>query len=298
MKVAFYVADKKREELVGTAFREGVLSHGDECELYELTEFAHPIPGVDVAVVVSVHGESKRCLTEYQALGKKVVYLDKGYFRMRNEFGVGLRTHYIKVSVGAFNPGAYLMQTSMPDDRWGKIQSRYKLVRLPWVRRNDSPDAGVLLVGSSQNYATFQGLGDVTSYCTNLVHAIRKSTKRPVIYRPKPRWKEAAPTPDAEFSCPPQTLEDELKTAWATVTFGSGAEVYYVLAGVHVVEVLDGVAAPVSLFGIMGLRDSPLKYPEDDLVEQWLANLSYCQWSMAEMASGVTWKHLKKTGLI
>ena len=161
----------------------------------------------------------------------------------------------------------------------------------------DDPTSGVLLVGSSQRYADFQGLGDITEYCTELVRTIRKSTKHPVIYRPKPRWKEAVPIADAEFSCPPSTLEDELKTAWATVTFGSGAAVYSILAGVPVVEVLDGIAAPVSLSSIQALRDEPLQYPSDELVDQWLANLAYCQWTLAEIASGVMWKHLRKTVL-
>jgi hypothetical protein len=52
----------------------------------------------------------------------------------------------------------------------------------------------------------------------------------------------------------------------------------------------------------MGLQDFgcievPYR-PDIDTVQEWLNDVSYCQWSMDEMKDGTCWRHLRSEGLV
>ena len=76
------------------------------------------------------------------------------------------------------------------------------------------------------------------------------------------------------------------------VTFGSNACFDAVLQGIPSVVIGNGVAKPISSVSI-GAIESPY-LAKDGERAQWLHRLAYCQWSMAEMASGEAWPHIRR----
>jgi hypothetical protein len=126
------------------------------------------------------------------------------------------------------------------------------------------------------------------------VQQIRKFTKRPIIYRPKPNWAEARPIPGTHFTRPDSVkLDDQLRHAHAVVSHHSNTNVEAMTLGIPSFTV-EGVAT------VMGCAD--LSQIEAPLMPegrgQWLADIAHTQWSVQEMADGAAWKYLRDEGLV
>jgi hypothetical protein len=79
------------------------------------------------------------------------------------------------------------------------------------------------------------------------------------------------------------TLEEDFAKAKIVVTCSSNVGVLSVLQGIPTVATY-----PVSMvYNLCRGSKTPAR-------EQWLKNLSYCQWSLQEISNGSAWEHLKK----
>lgn len=303
MRIVFWHSDKPRERLLADAFAQGARAHGDVVQLHAL----EPEPRVvdcDVACMVGV--KSRELFRAYFNAGSHVLYFDKGYTRHAARSPVKL-WEYWRVALDAHQPTERLQRMTLTaGDRWDRLG----LVLQPWRRGNNSPEAGtvselaaatreatgnapghIVLAGSSQKYHDFYGLKDPTSWARKVVAALREETRREIVYRPKPSWKEAVPIDGTRFSNGAETIDDVLKGAWALVTHGSNACFESVLAGVPVIALGDAVAKPISSTAISDIESPRLASYVERL--QWAARLAYWQWTMPEFASGEAWKFLR-----
>ena len=126
-----------------------------------------------------------------------------------------------------------------------------------------------------------------------VIKEIRTYTDRPIIYRPKPSWSGAKPIEDTKFSSAQQPLQTVMDNAHAIVSHHSNVCVDGLAAGVPAF-VWEGVSVPMGLQNLDQI-EQPF-YPDER--EQWLNNISYCQWSLPEMRKGSCWKHLKSEELV
>jgi hypothetical protein len=277
MRVAFYCSDKPREHLLADAVLMGARRHGHET--HEVALGAEPAPGAfDVVCLVGV--KSRERFREQHRAGAHVIYFDKGYSRHKSR-GALAGWEYWRVAVDAHQPTERLAGLTMPPDRWEALG----LPMRRWRRRRQ--EGPIVIAGSSMKYHEFYGLPHPTTYAKELVRQLRGITDRPLIYRPKPSWREATEIKKAAFSRLPETLDDLLRTAHVLVTHGSNACYEAVLAGVPSIVLGEGVAKPLSS---TELRDvlHPRQANEADRL-QWAANLAYHQWTLAEHASGEAW---------
>jgi hypothetical protein len=279
MRVVFCHSDKPREHLLADAFAEGVRRHGDSCEMRALTPDHTPVPA-EVACMVGV--KSRELYRAYTDQGTHVVYLDKGYTRHARPGPVKV-WEYWRVSLDAHHPTAKLGHPDMPHDRTDDLG----LVVQPW-RKNG---IGIVIAGSSQKYHDFYGLRHPTQWAQKLVKQIQSiAPERPIIYRPKPSWKEAVPIEGTQFSRSGD-IYDVLVGAWCLVTHGSNAVFEAVLEGVPCIVLGDAVAKPISSTTLEDIPEPRLAtYTER---HQWVANLSYWQWTMPEFAEGKAWAFLR-----
>ena len=87
------------------------------------------------------------------------------------------------------------------------------------------------------------------------------------------------------------TLHDDFSQAGICITYSSGSAIDAVIAGVPTIAVDEGnFAYPISSKTIDDINDPYI--PTDEEREQWLNDLSYCQWSRAEMSNGVAFEHI------
>lgn len=232
-------------------------------------------PDCDVAVFWGFVQTCQDIMKGYRNAGKPVVYLDSGYFN-RN-------THF-KVSVNGRHPTSYFQKVKHDSTRrvlYPRIQ--------PWHLRGKY----VLVAGMSAKAAWAEKCEPAESWERAAIVQLQKYTDRQIMYRPKPSWSGATRIKGAIFSGPSRSLEVELADAWAVVTHHSNVASDGLVAGVPAF-VWHGVAAPLGLHDLAKI-EWPY-YPEER--EQWLNDLSYCQWSTDEMRSGQCWRHLKSEGLL
>lgn len=280
MRICFWHSDKPRERLLADAFATGARMHGDVVELRSL-EPEPVVADCDVACMVGV--KSRELYRAHFSAGAHVLYFDKGYTRHAAASPVKL-WEYWRVALDGHHPTAKLMNTPRAGDRWDRLGLVFK----PWHKRSDGH---IVIAGSSQKYHDFYGLKEPTAWTKKLVAALRVETRREIVYRPKPSWKDAVPIEGTRFSSGAETIEDVLANAWAVVTHGSNACFEAVLEGVPCVVLGDAVAKPISSTNVADIENPRRASYQERL--QWAANLAYCQWTMPELASGEAWAVLR-----
>jgi hypothetical protein len=88
-----------------------------------------------------------------------------------------------------------------------------------------------------------------------------------------------------------KTVQEELKTAYCTVSYTSGSAIDSILAGVPVLAVDPGnFAFDISSHYVEDIEN--LKLADTAVVNQWINNLSFSQWSIDEMQNGEAMTHL------
>jgi hypothetical protein len=276
--LAFY-SGKELDQHLAEAFVAGAAVHG-----HEATALPGEHPENPDAEVVMLFGVKARLrFDDYRGRGVQTVMVDKGYYRGTVESYGRKACKYWRLAVNAHHPTGYLPAMAMPGDR---------LAALPIERKAWRADGEhILLAGSSAKYHGFNGLAEPTGYAQGVVRRLRKLCDRPVVYRPKPSWKEAQPIRGTRFSRQPESINAALAGAWAMVTNGSNACFEAVLAGVPVIVLGDAVARPLSSTRL-GDIEAP-RLAGDAEVERWLGNIAYCQWTIEEMAAGAAWNHVK-----
>lgn len=274
MRVAFLASSKPREQLLADAFLKGARKHGHTTQVIDLTGEA-TVGDYDVACFVGV--KSRELYQAHGRAGVPFIMLDKGYSRHARTDGVA-GWEYWRVSVNSHHPTERL-DRKMPDDRMTKFGWEPRA----WRKGGDH----IILAGSSAKYHEFYRLREPTSWMHHVVVTIRRITDRPLIYRPKPSWREAVEIPHTRFSRPPQTLAELFPKAHALVTHGSNASFDAVMAGVPCLILGDAVAKPISTTSIFDIEK--LMLADDKARRRWLANLAYWQWTLPEMLSGAAW---------
>jgi len=140
----------------------------------------------------------------------------------------------------------------------------------PWQRHGTH----VLICAQSDDYLSLMG---ETAWTGRAVEALRRHTDRPIIVRRKNVRRH---------------LAEDLRDAWAVVTFTSSAAIEALLAGIPAFCTGRCAASPMGL-AELGQIEHP-RYPEDR--ERWAAGLAAAQWSIDEIAAGVAWHALHGRG--
>lgn len=274
MKIIFWASDKDREQDLAHAFCLGAREHGHEAITMPLGAVPNPQP-CDLACMVGV--KSKRLWEAYadQQPGAHRLMLDKGYSRHR---GSKRTWEYWRVSLDAQHPTeTTLMRNAMPHDRFERLEIELS----PWR----SIGANVIIAGSSAKYHEFHNLPDPTTWAASVIKSLRKRNSRPIIYRPKPSWRDAVPIKGSIFSPPADQLGQLLSDAHVLITHGSNACFDAIVLGVPVIVLGNAVARPVSS---ISLDDIMAPKRALDRV-QWMANLAYHQFTEAEFENGLAW---------
>ena len=234
----------------------------------------------DVAVFYGLAGNLKRVFRDYPAAGKTAVYIDLGYWGRkppRLKFG----GHH-KISVNSRHPTAYFQRFKHDDSR---IRV-FGITPGPW-----HSGSSVLVAGMGPKAAIAEGM-QFQQWDRASIADIKRSTKLPIIYRPKPSG-PSRPIHGTILSSRDESLDAVLAISHAVVTHHSNVAVDALVAGVPVFCV-EGVAAPMA-FRDFSMIDNP---PKPEGREQLLADIAWCQWSVEEMGQGLPWRHLKNEGVV
>lgn len=281
MKVAvLWVAASKRSRTICNAVAKGILKCGENVALINEGTFRFDAD-YDVAVFYGLQGCLKKVLAQYPKEGRKAVYIDLGYWGRREG---GVLAGYHKLVVNDRHPNAYFQNRAHDRARF----ARFKLRPEPY--RRDSTH--ILLAGMGDKAARAAG-HNPEAWEKAAIRAIRAETDLPIVYRPKPSWHAAKPLEGTVYSPASDALEPLFARCHAVVSHHSNVTVDGLVKGVPAF-VWEGVAVPMGLQDLAKINEPLL--PEGR--EQWLNDIAYCQWNVAEMEDGSAWRYLKDEGLV
>lgn len=280
MKVLFIASTKKREQDLAEAFGKGVTRFIDDFEwTTKRVETMDRFGDFDAVCMVGV--KSAKFFHHCLNIGVVPIMFDKGYTRTKP---AGSRVWaYWRISIGAHQPTAYLMQDKMPADRFDGLNLR----RTDWNKRGSK----ILLAGSSAKYHQFVRAEHPTAWAKAVVKEVRRKIDKPIIYRPKPSWREAQHIPRTEFNQNKSKLLPILQHSHCVITHGSNISFEAALNGVPSIVLGGGIGAAISSRSLDDICN-PYRAPDRE-VTRWLRNLAYWQWTEDEMANGDAWKFLR-----
>jgi hypothetical protein len=236
------------------AFEAGLAAAG-----YTVSRYGDVGPG-DVLVIWNRYGMSAAMAADAEAAGAAVLVAENGYI------GTDPKGQQLYALAHSQHNGAGLWPIG-DASRWARLGVGLQ----PW--RSDGKHVLVLAqrgIGSEQVRMPADWLEGVLALLAQI-------TDRPVVVRQHPGW-------DASIG----PLDDDLRGAWCAITWGSGAGIRAIAAGVPVIhEFKDWIGAPASRYGLDRLDDL---YLGDR--RPMFERLAWAQWTIEEIASGEPFRRL------
>lgn len=281
MKVLAWFSEHKRERVLADALVNGFSAHGDDC-LQRIKGVASPDEDCDLACIVGV--KNLAMFRAYRARGINVAYFDKGYIRELHRLPNGSEEwmEYWRVSVNHHQPVSFVAKAKRSFDRAQGAGMRLE----PWREKGEA----ILVDGSSAKHYAFHDLGNPTEVASKIIDQL-KGCGRPIIYRPKPSWRDAKPIKGTEYSTG-KDFRPAFARSHVLVTYGSNLCYDAVLAGVPSIVLGEGIARPISSTSLDDIESPRLASHEER--KQWLANVAWCQFSLEEYNSGLPVETIKE----
>lgn len=217
----------------------------------------------DAVVLFGIGGWARAARDAYH--GKPIIFFDKGYSR----------GGFFRVAVNCFQPLAYFQNTPRPSDRFEALGIK---------PRHYGADGGYILFdGASNKFCIWQGLGDWREWGAETMAALKATTDRTVVYRPRPSHNIPDPLP---------ALSEALAGARVVVSYGGNIGWDCAVAGVPHFALGDSIARPISETR-WGNLDVPFIPAEAERL-QWFYDVAYCQWTLDEISEGRAWQEIRK----
>jgi len=191
-----------------------------------------------------------------------------------------------------------------PDDRWKQIQKDQNIEIKDWRQTGTH----ILLVLQRPGDTSLKNLinkhGSYENFITYTITEIRKYSSRQIVIRPHPsrrNWqleiikkcnlkgiKISDNVSREGMLSGGNQLYDDFKNAWAVVGFNSNALTESICEGVPTFSMCPSSMAWECSNKSLSHLENPQMYDR----QQWLNNLSYCQWNEKECVEGLPFKHL------
>jgi len=298
LRVILY--DHKRQwRKVMESLAEGVRRFNHETEIANEEDYTGPTAR-DVVVTIEWGDNIQKIHDDQHARGKPTIAIDDAYLMRRGKnryYGIARNERY------AF--GDYPPVESAPPDRWASLG----LELAPW--RADGThvliaDQGIrkLLADRSWAYDEDGHFPHLSKgWERHVLSVLHKITKRTVRFRTHPLHRDArewfekcrriwleSGGPDEQLTFSPGNLSpliDDLKGAWALITYGSNSCIESVIAGIPVFTGSRTMADAVGNKNLFDLESPAM--PDRAHWSDWIAS---AQWTEAEMRQGLPWKWL------
>lgn len=225
---------------------------------YEMAGHIDRVEPDDLLIVWNRNGSNNEIAQGYLDAGARVIVAENGYI------GTDAHGHRLYAMALDHHNGAGRWRVG-DDDRWARLNIPLSSWRADGDRLVVLPQRGI---GAP-------GVAMPTVWPFEIRTRLRRATERPFFFRDHPGKKGGDPYED-------------LDGAWAAVTWGSGAAIKAIIAGIPVFHDFDrwiGASAATR-----GVRDIESPWMGDRL--PMLRRLAWAQWSAAEIESGEPFKWL------
>jgi hypothetical protein len=241
----------------------------------------------DVAIFYGLWGTLRDAVKEYPAAGAKTVFCDLGFF---GRLDGGKVAGYHRIAVNGYHATEYFQRVRHTPERF-----RHHGIKPKPFRRWG---AYVLMTGMSSKAAWVYGL-DAEQWERETARSLAQSSSRPVMYRPKPSWKDASPIPGTLWGGDRgeegKEIDEALAGAWALVTHHGNTAVDALVAGVPVFT-KAGIASVLAEPDLSNIERP--RFPDEVERDQLLYDAAWTQWKPEEIAEGKAWTYLLEEGLV
>jgi hypothetical protein len=171
---------------------------------------------------------------------------------------------------------------SRPDDRWNMFADKFNLVVKDWRKSGKHilvlpPTPAIMAVTDTELWLE-ETLQQLSFYTDRPIKVRHKPTEMGVLVKPEGIYPAGLVIQNETDK---KTFKEDLENCWAVVTYNSMAAMEAVLYGVPAFVDATHCLAPLGNTNLENI-DNP-KYGK---LQPILNHLSYCQWSLDEMASG------------
>jgi hypothetical protein len=248
----FYLSPGKRKGAkIAHLFRQGF-----GAKIVTADNELHPGPAAFYGTTSYTLPLLRKCIQ----MKKEWYYVDNAYYFGRGDYYRVTKNRYMTDGLGDY-----------PIDRLTGFRIKIE----NWKK---NIDGHILITTQSDLFHKFMGQGDQLIWARSIKKELAKYTDRDVRICAKP-VKRPSNTPNHP------NFEDMLKGAFALVTHSSSTAVGAIIKGIPVFTTGESMADHMGKKSLSEI-ESPL-YPSRSDVVQWLANLSYNQWTYEEIRGGV-----------
>ena len=226
---------------------------------------ARPGTKEDVLCVWNRSASMGSAADAWEARGGTVLVAENGYVG-RDTAG---RQFYALSKHGHNGSGSWPIGDA---SRWDELGIELK----PWCAKED----GHILVPAQRGIGS-RSMASPHGWHGKVSGKLRLSQKRPVVVRAHPMGKK-----------PRVPLENELRGAWCTFTWGSAAAVHSLIFGIPVVYDAPHFICEGCCTKGMGSIAAPMMDDEKRLAA--MRKMAWAQWSVAELESGEPFVHLRE----
>jgi len=276
-------------------FINGVNKKGDVGSLH----FSNNLVPADVAMIQGfVHAGSERVphlmlrkkAIDYQKQNqRKSLIVDSNLFNYK--VGKDHSLQYLRYSFdGVFPTTGNYFDRIVDPERWRKISQDLGVRPKEWRTKGNH-----ILIATQRNGGWSMQGTDVVQWLDQTIDIIKQHTDRPILVRGHPgdkRAKEYLANKGYNLSVS-NSIVDDFKNAWATVTYNSSPGVASAIEGIPVF-VLDPNPAISQAFPVANTDISKIENPEIFKRQDWLERLAMSHWKFSETSSGEAWEHIRK----
>lgn len=232
----------------------------------------------------------KTVIDGQKATGNHVLTIDSNLFLFADP---GNKKNYLRFSLNGVFPttGNYFTDNVDPK-RWQKIKRDLNIDLQPTRAAGEH----ILICLQRNGGWSMNGL-DVMEWCVNTIDIIRKHSDRPIVVRAHPGDRAAKnylklDKPNVTISSNP-SIVDDLKDAWATITFNSSPGVVSAIQGVPVF-VTDPIRERSQAYPIANFDLSTIESPEMKDRVKWIESVAMSHYNFTDLVSGKAWNVIKE----
>lgn len=232
----------------------------------------------------------KTVITNQRNTSNHVLTIDSNLFLYADP---GNTKSYLRFSLnGVFPTTGNYFTDSVDPARWKKIKSDLNIDTLPWRTQGNH-----ILICLQRNGGWSMGKLDVMDWCNNTITEIKKYTDKKIIVRAHPGDKMAKnylkiDQPNV-FLSTNASITDDLKNAWATVTFNSSPGAVSALHGIPVF-VTDPAAKRSQAYEVANTDLSKIENPEIFERQHWIEKVAMSHFNFEDLLDGTAWKIIRE----
>lgn len=233
----------------------------------------------------------KQIIQKQKSIGKHTLAIDSNLFLYKDPKNT---KQYLRFSLDDVFPvtGNYFTD-NVDSNRWSQIKQDIGFDLQPWRNTGNH-----ILVCLQRNGGWSMGGTDVMRWCNKTVKKIKQYTDRPIVLRTHPGDQRRASVyikklKDSSVTVSKNTnIQDDLKSAWACVTYNSSPGVASAIEGIPVF-VTDLSPQNSQAYDVCNTDLSQIESPLLPERQLWIEKISMCHFNFNDLKKGVAWNIIK-----